>query len=426
MVNPFHTLDNSPFDPVAQFPAFYHNPLINHLGRRRAWTISDINKRPINVQQMLTTATYGSPVIHGARIEDAATSLLTLDELRTQIPTAANNAFYLDAVQDGCLILDIEKTCPPEVAATLLTLSPTAFYTEVSMSGRGYHLVMPIPENFAAFPAVHNKPSIKHPKRWFEILTSQWITFTRQPIPEHVLHHSESANTSAVPWLNDQPLTWENVFADLAKTVAPNLKTGAGLTITPNALMPPDLSDAERIRDDEVIDSTCRLFAEHYSKTLADFYDDASRFEFSQIGVIINLLLPTMRMHPTTISLDKPINSDHIIRLLFAVATRMITHRSKHDEERSGVPYLMYQVISCLDMREHPDNGDYRFAPSRHSKNHYTHNPPNNIVHQQPQPQLSTADSPHHYRALPQENTVSEHSFKIYNPPAAPPLGGEK
>lgn len=104
MVNHFHTLDNSPFDPVAQFPAFYHNPLINHLGRRRAWTISDINKRPINVQQMLTTATYGSPVIHSARIEDAATSLLTLDELRTQIPTAANNAFYLDAVQDGCLI----------------------------------------------------------------------------------------------------------------------------------------------------------------------------------------------------------------------------------------------------------------------------------------------------------------------------------
>jgi hypothetical protein len=305
-------------DPHSVFPEFYTNPIISAIADIPRWTVSDNEKVPINMRELMTTGR-----LWGAH-EISDECLVTLDDMTSFLPDAANNAFYLRAQTDGFLVLDIEKTCPPEVAAEMLKIPN--LYDELSMSGKGYHLILPLPANFWDYPIATGKRVLKEEHGWYEILLDHWVTFTRVPVP-----------ADKMPRQDFEPGIWEALYAKLAK----------GAVEAPTAEF--DLS-AERPnipRVEQILDLMTRRPLE---KSLDDFNGDYSRFEFSSLGVLYNRMRPIL---PAIIEVEPDAVFDESAKswLIYEAATRVLPHREKHDEIRNGLPLLLNAAMALVARR---------------------------------------------------------------------------
>lgn len=305
-------------DPRSVFPEFYTNPIIGAIADVPRWTVSDNEKVPINMRELMSTGR-----LWGAH-EVSDECLVTLDDLTGFLPNAANNAFYLRAQTDGVLVLDIEKHCPPEIARELLTIPN--LYSEYSMSGRGYHLVMPLPSNFWAFPIATGKKKLQEEHGWYEILLDHWVTFTRNPVP-----------ASALPPQNFEPGAWERLYESLAKDAVE----------APTSEFEFSLERPEIPRVDQILELMTRR---PLDKSLEDFHGDYSRFEFSALGVLFNRLKPILvavkDAEPTAV-FDESATS----WLVYEAAVRLLPHREKHDEMRNGMPLLLNAAVSLVARR---------------------------------------------------------------------------
>lgn len=305
-------------DPRAQFPEFYSNPVVQALADQPRWTVSDNEKVPINMRELMETGR-----IWGAHETDD-TCLVTLDELTSFLPAAANNAFYLHAQSDGVLVLDIEKTCPPDVAARLVAMP--SVYAERSMSGLGWHLVMPLPSNFWQYPIATSKRVLKQEQGHYEILLDHWVTFTRNVVP----HVDAGPGSPAM-------LAWEALYAELASAAVE----------TPVVEFEVAVATPDVPRVDQIVGLLTRPGLD---KTAADFGGDDSRFEFSTLGTLYNRLtniLQAVRDVERDAVYDEPVQAWFV----YEAATRLLPHRDKHDEIRSGVPLLLSSAQALVGRR---------------------------------------------------------------------------
>jgi hypothetical protein len=309
---------NTQHDPRAAFPEFYTNPIISAIADIPRWTVSDNEKVPINMRELMTTGR-----LWGAH-EISAECLVTLDDMTSFLPSAANNAFYLRAQSDGFLVLDIEKTCPPDVARDLLRI-PNLF-AERSMSGKGYHLILPLPANFWDFPIATGKRVLKEEHGWYEILLDHWVTFTREVIP-----------ATELPPQDFEPGAWERLYEKLAM----------GAVEAPTSEFDISAERPDIVRGDQILELMTRRPLE---KSIDDFNGDASRFEFSVLGVLYGRLSPILvaiaDAEPDAVH-DESVKS----WLIYEAATRLLPHREKHDEIRNGMPLLLNAAVALVARR---------------------------------------------------------------------------
>lgn len=302
------------FDYRAAFPGFYDNPIIAELAHESRWTISDSDKVPIDAR--------GLKELGRLRGAYAPTDecLLPLDELMTLLPTAANNAFRIDTQIDEIVVLDIEKTCPPELKAALNRLP--ALYRERSMSGHGLHLVMPLPANFHTWPDAIGKKVLKGPHGWYEVLMGHYVTFTRDVVPEPADVHRDMAS-------------WEQLWARLASKAKPT-PTMADLEVL--------LDRPEILHAEEIINYATNMIKK---RSIDDFDQDASRYEFSVLSSLYHFI--DMRTRPLSL-LGSGYDETELVWLLYDAVRRTIPHRDKHDQMRNGVPYLFDQALRKVAM----------------------------------------------------------------------------
>lgn len=349
-------------DPIARFPQFYDNPAIRELGRHRLWTVSDNDKRPVDIVAALDTSMVcvrcgrsNCSTVHGAQLSEASSQLLTLPELTRRLPDAANAAVHLDWQLDGLVVLDIEPGCPPEVTNQLLRLAtgntaepdPPALYSEVSGSGRGYHLLLPPPASMGSIPNISGRVKLRHPQGWFEVLLHHWITFSRRPIPPQRL---EAARDD----LNGEMLTWNGLFAQLA-AVAP----GNGMTAVAT------VGDAAALRargepldttEQEIVDEMIRRHRLNYSKALReDFGGDTSRWEFSQLCLLAEnaqTLFECRRAAHASLHRQPVVDDGHtdetLLRLTHRAALSVLPRRDKHDQPRGALDYLTRECVKAV------------------------------------------------------------------------------
>lgn len=320
-------------DPHARFPMFYSNPAIRLLATHPRWTVSgqlgdgpdSKGKAPIDVRALLDTGR-----IRGAWKNDE-NCLVTLDELAHRLPEAANSTFYLHGQTDGLLVIDVEPGCPSETAANLLAL-PDILYCEISMSGRGYHLVAALPKNFYELTAAATKRVLREAHGWYEILIDHWVTFTRKPIGEEVISLAGNIDLKAA-----QFASVDELYASLAETAQASSSAATEVT-TPT--QPPEIKAGQ-----QVIDRTLALSAQRF-KTLEQFGGDQSRYEFSILGVLyrqmrVQLVLFSF-VHRSTYS-----DSDHAW-LLYQAAMKVLPSRPKHNERRNGRPFLLDRAAAMV------------------------------------------------------------------------------
>ncbi len=316
-------MDNT--DPRSVYPEFYNNFAIQSVADLDRWTVSDREKVPINVRELLRSGR-----VWGAH-EISNQCLVPLGMMAEQLPNAANCAFYIRSQTDGFVVLDIEKTCPPEIVVELLKIP--SFYAEYSMSGRGFHLVLPLPANFHDFPIATNKRVLRHELGWYEILLDHWVTFTRNSVPRSVAPITTDINMRSV--------AWERLYADLASKAVETKSAEFDISVER-----PDLP-----RIDQILELLTRKPLE---KTLDDFHGDYSRFEFSTLGVMYNRLLPILTIL-ADLEPDAEFDDSAKAWLIFEAALLKLEHRSKHNESRNGVPLLLNAAAALIAQRSFMD-----------------------------------------------------------------------
>lgn len=312
-------------EPSAEslFPNFYENSAIRMLAGQSRWTVSDSDKMPIDMRELIANGR-----IRGAW-EISEECLLSLDELTAALPNAANNAFYLQAQNDGLLVLDIEKTCPPEIAAKLLGMSET-IHSELSMSGRGYHLVLPLPQNFWDYPLATAKKVLREEHGWYEILLDHWVTFTRVEIPDE--RYLDPSGDGVLP----EAPEWADLYAELASKAVE----------TPTVELDITAEKPEIPREEKIIELMTRL---PHKRDLEKFHGDYSRWEFAIMGVLYNRLTAILVAIKDVV--DHPYDDSDRAWLLYTAATKVIPEREKHSEYRNEMPLLMNAAVSLIARR---------------------------------------------------------------------------
>lgn len=326
-------------DPQAIFPDFYGSPATATLAGAARWTVSgrlgeeSKGKAPIDMRHLLDTGGR----VRGAWARDEQ-CLVTLNELTERLPNAANAAFYLQSLSDGLMVIDIEPDCPAEISSQLLTI-PEAIYTETSMSGKGFHLVAPLPENFHDHKAAVGKKVLREEHGYYEILLEHWCTFTRRPIAEDVWDRVRD-----VEEVNARYSTTSSLYASLARSAT---ATQTVSTEVATAVEAPEIAGREEIvlRTLEGVEG--RL------KTIDDFDGDASRFEFSVLGT----LRREMQRQLVVIGFLKRARytDSDVAWLLYEAAREILPHRTKHRERRNGRTFLLDRAAAMV--AENKTNG---------------------------------------------------------------------
>lgn len=315
-------------DARAAFPLIYGNAAIATLAAEPRWTVSDSSKKPVDMRHLFDGCNRGCQhqgPVRGAWATDER-CLVTLDELTENLPRAANRAFWLRGSLDGVLVLDIEPACPPEEAARLLSL-PGALYAERSMSGRGFHVLMPLPANFRQFPVAAAKVKLRHSHGWWEVLIEHWATFTGVPV----------GDTSYLGAPAPGPCDWEGVYAELAVEAV----EVAALNLDVDAERP------EIFRREQVLEIVTR---DGCKRDPESFHGDMSRFEFSVMGVLYNRLRNVLNA-VESVTPDYVYDDTAVAWLLYDAATTVLEHRPKHDELRNGMPLLLNSAVALIAQR---------------------------------------------------------------------------
>lgn len=295
---------------------FYENDVIKALSDIPKWTISDKDKMPIDIARII----YDHDTrIFGANMNGANPPTVDLKTLCDNFPTATNNTFFLDALSDGFVVLDIEPKAPDITKKKLLDTN--FLYGEYSMSGKGYHLIYPLPDCIKDYPIAAKKKVFKEKHGYYEILLNHWCCFTRNTIP-----------------LNPAPKNdFTKLFAKMASEQKETVKRDLDIQIIDPATIP---------LYDEIMDILYRV---KFTKTLADFDGDDSKYEFIYICFLYDKLLNITESPITAKKTDKHVYSDtERLYMLFEAAKEHIAYRPKHDTLRDGMPFLMYlstQVI---------------------------------------------------------------------------------
>lgn len=285
------------------FDDFYNNPVICAIADNERWTVSDKNKKPID----MFSFEYRNQ-IHGALFTNEL-SLVTLPKLKNILPNATNNTYFLDAMVDKIVILDIEPKCPEPIKKQLLKLP--YIYGETSMSGKGYHLVFPLPQIIEKYPIAAAKKVLKENNGYYEILMHHWVTFTRNSIPCH---------------------TKKTKFEKLFEKMASEQKDHIRHDIDIEKIKPDNIPRYEQIIE--------ALMRQTYQKTSVDFYNDMSRYEYATIGFFY------YKLENILSAIKKYEHHDYTDNekawLLYVVIEQKIKYREKHDTLRSGLPWLLY------------------------------------------------------------------------------------
>ena len=366
---------------IPEYELFIKNPFIASISYNEKWTISTNKKMPVDMFQLI----YKNK-ISGAAFKDN-TTLTTLHNIHSHIPNAANFAYYLDTRIDGFVILDIEPSCPEDIRNQLLTMD--WIYGEKSMSGKGIHLVFPLPDSFYDYPDALKKTAFIHKDRIYEILLNHYVTFTAAPLPDELVTLRGTGQPFTEFFNSMASQQKETKKADLVIEIPQNIEGNILIQsyvnlLTKNIFGKEDDSEIPKginYRGDELatLKNKNTVF-QPYTKRLSDFRNvktgnvDHSRFECSVIGYcnhMINRLRNTKellseydRINPQPLSQNdqiaiwRQLTDCEKAWIMYKTAEYFLIPREKHKETRCGLPWLMYiaQYILSIEIAEKNDN----------------------------------------------------------------------
>lgn len=297
-----------------KFLHFRNDTFIATIANTKKWTVSTNQKVPIDMHLLITQGR-----ISGALFNDE-TSLVSLDELHDTLPTAANYAFYLDALLDNFVVLDIEPKCPDPIKNQLKNMP--CLYCETSMSGHGIHMVFHLPNDILTqYPDARQKVVFKEDHGWYEILLNHYVTFTGNILPANIG-------------------TNDTEFRQLFTAMASQQKytTKADIDIE-------QIASVETRYTAQILE-TLRNHAKRYKKSKKDFNDDISRYEFAYMAYLYKGIQSIISI--PIIAQEHDYNDAEQAWFMFTIASELLPSRAKHEEFRDNMPWLLYLAFEVI------------------------------------------------------------------------------
>ena len=288
---------------------FYEDPFIKSIEGNEKWTISDGKKRPININALMETNQ-----VYGADITSEENPCTSLTKLKKYYPAMTNCAYYLNAIQDGFVVLDIEPCCPDDILYDLLKTD--YIYAELSLSKKGVHLIYKLPEGLKKYSYTQKMPAIKEEHGYYEILLNHWVTFTRWNIMKPKTPDTQK---------------FQNILNELAQKTEVRKSKERCRVIEFEKDKMPEIWDF-----DEIIRLTTQY---EYRKTPNDFPNDMSRYEYGYVGWLYYQLSNVLSLNKYK---NRIYTDEQKLYLLYYSAKQEIPYRAKHDGMRNGMPWLMY------------------------------------------------------------------------------------
>lgn len=315
-------------------PEFFNNEVIKNLADNPKWTIS-VNKMPVNLLKLrLNNEIRGANINEEFTTDTLYESTKLIEDKLTMIgkpPIQANHAYFLDTVtDDGYVVIDIEPTCPDDLKEELLKMP--YLYGETSLSGKGIHLIMKQPKNLPL--SLTEKVVVKPNNKYFEILQSHWVTFTRNTI-EPISNPETDENKNALYDLY-MKLMKENKRYQMLKTDN-NLNIGK----LPDITNIPGHDIFEKYLANNEINA--------FEKTPADFGNDMSLYEFNHITFKYNKL---KRLMSTDLirKLNHNYTLEEIMSVMRFIAISVLEPREKHSKKiADGYDYITYTIKSIIE-----------------------------------------------------------------------------
>ena len=224
-------------------------------------------------------------------------------------------------------ILDIESICPKEIRAKILSMFENdIIYLEMSMSGNGFHAI--IPRKY--------EKTVKY-KKYAEILTNHHCTYTGNEIS--VTDAINLTIKTNLDMSDDDEEDIKNItdVYDLFAKPAVNLSSNESATWQ-------DYKTESQYLNGSHADLYNIMYNYEYKKTLEDFSLDYSRYEFGYAAALYCLI---KRTAPNMIDENARFYNMHISKksaalLIYFILKQKLQPRAKHDEYRNGLPWLLY------------------------------------------------------------------------------------
>lgn len=296
---------------------FLNNEAIKQMGQAPRWSITyPDNKMPLDMHELMVNRR-----IAGCKLSQEG-STVTLDAMKPYEPM--NYAFYIESEIDGYMVLDVEPSCKTSLKQKFLQMPYV--YAETSLSGKGIHLLFPLPKCYNDFPIAKKKMKMQSKDRDYEILMNHWITFTGNTLPPRRTKPTES---------------FDNLYAEMAK-----MQQKQHVQMQQFQIQMQDLSNIPKA--DEIIELLTNE-KNKFKKTINDYNGDHTKYEFAAIGFtyqkMCNLFYTDDFKHHTYTANER-------LALLFEIATHIIPYRPKHDQYRMvmGVrmKWLMFRAYDII------------------------------------------------------------------------------
>ena len=245
---------------------------------------------------------------------------------------------FVDSLQQGIYMIDIEKTCPQEIRqAILLALHDSIIYLERSLSGKGYHLMISLINGVELRTAKY--------KKWFEILTNHHCTFTDNVVDFNTAYYDD-IDTNEFITDDDKDVEFlEKLSSPInALDFYDLVSTSRGIKVYESSSMEAYKQAVSTFdgRHADLFGSLCDM--DYYKTVDGDFHGDYSSYEFGYASKLHYLL---KRLANDMIDADFKhykieLNKEQSIMLVYMVLKQMLPAREKHNEMRNGLPWLLY------------------------------------------------------------------------------------
>lgn len=325
--------DSNP-NNVAKPALFNANKLIQELGKEPAWTISDVDKRPLDVRHFLQTGTFDRL----AKPTNDWNPLVTLPEINANEKLKlTNRAYHLNARQNNIICIDIEPTASEEERQLLLQLPFE--YLEYS-THMGFHGLLRLDPKYlnVLTEMILDVVNIKLPSRtWEVILNDHYCTFTQNVI-EPVQMDEQTKDTMMKNFINylikidaknNEARTKAIAASDMSEELSEHLLEVAKLF--PES----DFEYIRKISPDNYIDDAGKPDVSKYEFNICRIIRKqlAQRIEYGFEDPFSSLTIPKGPAELT----DKD-----YVELVYYFAKQILPYRDKHDTIHSGYPYLLY------------------------------------------------------------------------------------
>lgn len=362
-------------EPREQQERFMNNRLIDKLQNEPYWTVSDTEKRPVDVNEIIKTGK-----IKLASFKNNNWPLAPLSEINKdpRLLPVTNRAYRLHAEDNRVICIDMEKTASEEIRNALKKFPVD--YAETSLSGEGRHYLIEVPEELIPEEAKYlfdDMVVVKSEDGSFEVFfNDHYVTLTKNILPpsEYTLKR-----------IDEEPEHRYKITRML--TVLAEIQRVRKLASKNSETYIPDVVFENLTPYEETLQETIKKQLNPYDasssfKTLSDFQMDHSRYELYLATSIASRIIKindriqkllsgdkeAMRRTDATPEYIKEYKQEHDGWDAFDIKNEntrqhlagivyntlcsdeikeadLLQPRSKHNETRNNMPWLMDRAV---------------------------------------------------------------------------------